>query len=122
HGPSWWHFNGEYDTTAPIVWTDEDKISLERFLHLNPLLMVKEYHSSSPMKLDWRLMSNADVSAIAFGENDPTKTDSVSRTIQTFYTTWHQDLKTRTKYELKHAYEIKDWVYNLNNWTSIKED
>ncbi len=122
HGPSWWHFNGEYDTTAPIVWTDEDKISLERFLHLNPLLMVKEYHSSSPMKLDWRLMSNADVSAIAFGENDPTKTDSVSRTIQTFYTTWHQDLKTRTKYELKHAFEIKDWVYDLNNWTPINNE
>ncbi|MDD4385587.1 MAG: membrane protein insertase YidC [Bacteroidales bacterium] len=122
HGPSWWHYKGEYTSNAPIVWTEDNKISLERFLHLNPLLMVKDYHSNLPLEMDWRLMMNADVSAIAFDQNDPTKTDSVSRIIQIFYTTWHQDLNTRTKYEIKHAFEIKDWAYDLNNWTSIKEE
>lgn len=122
HGPSWWHYNGEITTNAPIVWTGDEKISLERFLHLNSLLMVKDYGKEHPLKKDWRLMSIADVSAIAFQENDPTKTDSTSRTIQTFYTTWHQDLRTRTQFELKHAFEINNWVYDLNNWTSILEE
>lgn len=124
HGPSWWHWwnnDGEITSNAPLVWSDEEKISLERFLHLNPLLMVKDYDKLQPLDTDWRLMSNSDVSAIAFERNDPTKADSTSRIVQTFYTTWHQDLRTRTRYEIKHAFEIKDWVYDLNNWTAIEE-
>lgn len=124
HGPSWWHWwnnDGEITSNAPIVWSNEEKISLERFLHLNPLLMVKDYGNTQPLDMDWQLMSNSDVSAIAFDRNDPTKTDSTSRTVQTFYTTWHQDLRTRTRYEIKHAFEVKDWVYDLNNWTAIEE-
>ncbi|MCF8346254.1 MAG: membrane protein insertase YidC, partial [Bacteroidales bacterium] len=31
HGPSWWHYKGEITTNAPIIWTEEEKISLERF-------------------------------------------------------------------------------------------
>ena len=122
HGPSWWHFNGEIETNAPIVWTKENKISLERFLHLNALLMVKDYNRHNSLKTDWRLMNTADVSAIAFDINDPTKADSTYRSTQTFFTVWHQDLRTRVKYELKHAFEIENYVYDLNNWTSIKED
>jgi len=121
HGPSWWHFNGEITTTAPIVWTEEEKISLERFLHLNALLMVKDFNSDGPMRDDWRLMNIADVSAIAFDENDPTKSDSVSRTLPTFFTTWHTDLKTRIKFENKHAFEVTDYAYDLNNWKPIQE-
>jgi len=67
-------------------------------------------------------MNTADISAIAFDINDPTKADSTFRSTQTFFTVWHQDLRTRVKYELKHAFEIENYVYDLNNWTSIKED
>jgi hypothetical protein len=121
HGPSWWHYKGEITTKAPIVWTEEEKISLERFLHLNSLLMVKDFNSDGPLRDDWRLMNIADVSAIVFDENDPTKSDSISRTLPTFFTTWHQDLKTRQKFEIKHAFEVTDYVYDLNNWKAIQE-
>lgn len=119
HGPSWWHYDGEITTTAPIEWTEEEKISLERFLHLNSLLMVKDFNNDFPMREDWRLMNIADVSAIAFDEHDPTKADSVSRTLPTFFTTWHNDLKTRSQYEIKHWFEVTDNVYDLENWEAI---
>jgi len=119
HGPSWWHYEGEITTRAPIQWTEEEKISLERFLHLNSLLMVKDFNSDFPLREDWRLMNIADVSAIAFDENDPTKSDSTSRTLPTFFTTWHNDLKTRTQYEIKHWFEVTDYVYDLENWKAV---
>jgi YidC/Oxa1 family membrane protein insertase len=121
HGPDWWHFKGDITITAPIVWTEEKKISLDRFLHLNALLMVKDFNSDYPLREDWRLMNIADVSAIAFNENDPTKADSTSRTLPTFFTAWHNDLKTRTQYEIKHAFEVTDYVYDLHNWKAIDE-
>jgi hypothetical protein len=78
--------------------------------------MVKDFNSNYPLREDWRLMNIADVSAIAFDDNDPTKSDSTSRTLPTFFTTWHNDLKTRTKYEIKHWFEVTDYVYDLENW------
>ncbi len=121
HGPSWWHYHKKIeDYDAPIIWTKDKKVSMMEFMRLNSLLMVKDFKSKKPMREDWRLMCNNDAYAIAFDENDPTKVDSASRTITTYYTKWHTDLRTRKKYHNNLVFEVKDYVYDMKNWKKIK--
>jgi arylsulfatase A-like enzyme len=120
HGPSWYKYNREIKDVFPIRWTTEEKIPLKSFLRLNPLLLIKDFHSKGVMDKDWRFMCNADVHAITFNENDPTKIDSTSRTITTYYTHWHNDLHTRKKYENMFTFEVTDYIFDLKNWKEIK--
>ncbi len=117
HGPSWWHYNKKIeDHNMPLVWSKDRKVSFVEFLRLNPLLMVKDFNSKGKVKEDWRIMSNIDTYSITFDENDPTKNNPSSRTVYTYYTKWHTDLKTRKKYQNYFAFQIKDNVYDINNW------
>lgn len=123
HGRSWWHYKGKANTrNIPIVWKKGEDFHLNKFLRLNPLMLIKDFNSHGDVKEDWRLMSNADTYAIAFNENDPTKIDLPNRTVNTYYTKWHTDLNTRKQYKTIHAFNIKDNVYDLNNWEEIKID
>jgi len=119
HGPSWWHYHKGLEKGLPIVWDEEKKVSLMEFLRLNSLLMVKDFDSKGDLKEDWRLMCNYDAYNIAFNENDPTKLDSTDRTVKTFYTKWHTDLKSRKKYFNNLVFEVQGNSYDLKNWKQI---
>jgi len=119
HGPSWWHYKKKYKVDVPVKNFDYNKISMLEFLRLNSLLMVKDFNRHGTMKEDWRLVTNADLMNIAMDKNDPTKSDSTSRTVKSFYTQWHKDLDSRTTYKLNSAYKVKDYVYDIDNWTLI---
>lgn len=122
HGPDWWHYQKETDPgNAPIVYSDNDNLTINRFLHLNPLLLVKDFNQSEPLIEDWRIMSNSDVHSIAFGIDDPTKGEPLDRTFTTHYTRWHTDLRTRIKYENKAKFRVSGNVYDMNNWIEVTE-
>ena len=118
HGADWGGYDGKMDMKSPVKWDTDDpkKISKKRYWRLNPLLMVKDFNSNEPYKEDWRLMSNADTPAIIFDDNDPTKADSVSRSLHTYWTFWHSEMVDQKTMEVFKHFEIKDNVFDLRNW------
>jgi YidC/Oxa1 family membrane protein insertase len=121
HGKMWWNYKTIDSRGVPIKWSSEKKVNMDEFLRLNPLLLVKNFNQRGKLTEDWRFMSNMDAYSIAFDENDPTKTDSTSRTLYTYYTKWHRDLYSRKKYKVNLAYKVKNYVFDLDNWESIIE-
>jgi hypothetical protein len=120
HGPSWSHYTKKIENDFPVEWNTNFKMSYQEYLRLNPLILIKDYYRNGTLKTDGRLMSNADTYAIAFDKNDPTKIDSSSRTLRTYYTWWHKDLHDRVEYSIKHQYEVTDYIFDLKNWNKIK--
>jgi YidC/Oxa1 family membrane protein insertase len=120
HGTHWERFNRELDIDNPFTNIDEENIPLKYMLNLNPLLMVKDFHSSEPFTDDWRFMSNMDAPDILLGKNDPTKgSPPESRTLPAFVSWWTQDMNNRTQFSLEHKYIVKDSIFDGNNWTMV---
>jgi hypothetical protein len=117
HGAHWEFWKGEYDIDIPFKNIDEEKISMEWLLNLNPVLMVKDFNSKQPFIEDWRFMSNMDASAIAFDENNPTKGNpKANRTLPAFISWWSKDMDDRKEFSLVKSYEVKDNIFDVNNW------
>ncbi len=123
HGKSWWRTNHKIDLSDfQLEFTEDGKISIYEFLRLNPLMLIKDYDSRGQLKEDWRLLSNMDSYAIAFDKNDPTKMDSTSREINTYFTEWHNDIRERKKYNIRRAFKVNNYVFDLDNWEPINTD
>ena len=137
----WMKENGVYDNTKIIIVSDhgirhtrkltfEDSpftenrvidVPLDAQMAFTPLLMVKDFNSVGILKEDSRLMSNADVTSIAFGENDPTKTiDFKPRTLDAFFISWKVKPKDK-QYPIEAWYKISENVYDLSNWRLIEQ-
>ena len=120
HGVGWGLYNGKIQANVPVNWKENKAICPKIFLHLNSLMMVKDFDSKGPLKKDWRLMSSADASAIAFNENDPTKSDSTSRTVKAYITKWIKEIDDVNTYEISNEYEVSNNIFDLKNWKIIK--
>ncbi|WP_321368603.1 membrane protein insertase YidC [uncultured Draconibacterium sp.] len=117
HGPEWYHYDGKAEVDVPLENYDYYKFRKDLFLRLNCLMMVKDFNAEGPLEEDWRTMSNADIPSIVFNDNDPTQgEEQVGREIHTFLTWWHQDLKTRSKYNIRQSFKVKGNIYDYNNW------
>ncbi len=117
HGPEWYHYDGKVEVDIPLKNYNPHEHSKDMLLRLNSLLLVKDFNTKGLLKEDWRTMSNADIPSILFNDNDPTRgEEQVGREIYTFLTWWHQDLQTRTKYNIRKSFKIKGNVYDYNNW------
>ncbi|NOR74863.1 MAG: sulfatase-like hydrolase/transferase, partial [Draconibacterium sp.] len=117
HGPEWYHFDGKAEVDIPLENYNFHKFRRDLFLRLNSLMLVKDFNAKGPLQEDWRTMSNADIPSILFNDNDPTKgEEQIGREVYTFLTWWHQDLKTRSKYNIRQSFKVKGNVYDYNNW------
>jgi len=117
HGPEWYHFDGKAEVDVPLKNYNYDKFRKDLFLRLNCLLLVKDFNAQEPLEEDWRTMSNADIPSILFNDNDPTQgEEQIGREIYTFLTWWHQDLKNRSKYNIRQSFKVKGNIYDYNNW------
>ncbi len=125
HGVSWGQFEGNIEDAIqpPASWTgsNPDKIRLPNFWQLNALLMVKDFNNTGIIKEDWRIMSNADAPSIIFDENNPAKQDSSSRTLPSYFTLWEGKITTRKKVKIHSQYEVKNNIFDLNNWKKVTE-
>ncbi|MEX0983250.1 MAG: membrane protein insertase YidC [Bacteroidales bacterium] len=121
HGPHWWFYKGEVDTNIPVVSNTQVKRINEQSMGLFALMLVKDFNKRGALKEDWRLMSNADVSAIIFDENDPTKaTPPLSRTLPTSVVLWERKLWELSQLRILHQFEVTDNMYDLNNWKVVE--
>ncbi|QIA09717.1 membrane protein insertase YidC [Draconibacterium halophilum] len=121
HGPEWYHYDGKADVDVPLENYNYDKFRKDLFLRLNCLMLVKDFNAEGPLQEDWRTMSNADVPSILFNDNDPTQgEEQVGREIYTFLTWWHQDLKTRSKYNIRQSFKVKGNIYDYDNWEQME--
>ena len=82
--------------------------------------MVKDFNAKGDISEDWRLMSNADASAIIFNENDPTKNPPQKRKIPTAWAYWEKHILVKHEYKMYKYFEVKDTIFDLKNWKEIK--
>jgi len=122
HGPSWVFYDGEVDVDRGIIEDPEslNKIGEFDFWRQNVLLLVKDFNERGQVKQDWRLMSNSDVPAIVFDENNPTKRNLSSRTLITSFARWTNSILTDKKFIVFKQFKVKDNVFDLNNWERTK--
>lgn len=121
HGPEWYHFDGKAEVDVPLKNYNYDKFRKDLFLRLNCLLLVKDFNADGPLEEDWRTMSNADIPSILFDDNDPTQgKEQIGREVYTYLTWWHQNLKTRSKYNIRQSFKVKGNVYDYNNWELLE--
>lgn len=140
----WMKKNDVYDNTKIIILSDHGirdteiteevmvlnpfnsetpkNISMKELLYFTPLMMVKDYNATGPIKEDWRLLSNVDTYNIAFNENDPTKINPpVDRTLNAYTVSWRLKTSVDKLIPIDKVYEVRDTVYNTENWKLISE-
>ncbi|HYQ56415.1 MAG TPA: membrane protein insertase YidC [Draconibacterium sp.] len=124
HGPHWWHDKEEeLKMNIPPFTTSNTAIELEDIMSLFPLLLVKDFNKTGKLEIDNRLMSNADIPAIVFDENDPTKIkaeDFPSRTLPSSNIIWVNKLSQRNNFVISKKFKVTDDIYNLENWKEVK--
>lgn len=117
HGPHWRSSKNPIDMNLPLIENPDLKIKNEQIMEMFPLLLVKDFNRKSPLEIDWRFMSNADASSIAFGENDPTKVEPpLSRTLPATSVNWKRKIWLDTQVDIRHKFTVKDNVFDLRNW------
>ena len=105
-----------------------------KFYHQSPqaLLIVKKFNNNEDFKIDWRLMSNADVPALIcnaagidnkdIGE-DPTIGEPwenrVLDTVRSNAWRWEQ-LVRRTKFDIYWHYRVKNNLFDDKNWEKVE--
>jgi len=123
HGPSWWQYDGDRKTLQDNVIVDTndvDKIRFENFWLLQPLLLVKDFNANEPFTTDWRLMSNADASTIAFNDRSFSAIDTTGRELRTHYTKWESNMTNQKSMNIHFSFRVKNNVYDLSNWNLIE--
>jgi len=117
HGPHWAHYDGEIDIKVPFIENDSTKINLKMAMALNPLLLVKDFNAHGLLKEDWRFMSNADATAIAFDENDPTKGEApATRILKTWNVVWDSYFGDSYTFEFMGSYNVENNYLDLTKW------
>lgn len=137
--------NGVYDNTRIIIASDHgmgyrafDKYStyyVDTYTkdHFNPLLLVKDFDSSEPLKTDGRFMTNADVPAIALKGiidnpvnpftgnpiNEDYKAEGVKITTADLFMDYHSKSKYYYTVPEDSWYIIKDDIFIDSNWTKL---
>jgi len=121
HGTTWEKYEEGIDIDNPFKnYKGKNKISQDWLFHLNPLLLVKDYGAHGSLKQDLRMMSNADVNSILFDENNPTKGIAPKhRTLTGYIAWWSKKIGDRKKFIIQHGYEVRDNVFDINNWKKI---
>ncbi|MDA3891215.1 MAG: membrane protein insertase YidC [Salinivirgaceae bacterium] len=121
HGATLRDYHHPFKIESPLKVDENnpDKILLERFWRLNALLMVKDFNAKGKIEEDWRLMSNADASAIVFNENDPTKGIPINRTLPTAWAFWEKRILDKYEYDVYKYFEVKENMFDLENWKEI---
>lgn len=118
HGADWYSYEGETISESPLKKTPSNlkKIREKSFWRLNPLLMVKDFNSEDKLKENWQLMSNGDVSYIAFDEKNPTMHDTINRTVITNLTEWESHMIQQKTMQVYKQFEISNNIFDLSNW------
>ena len=122
HGVPWHRYDGEIEVNFPFINTNEEKVSQEHLLSLNPLLLVKDFNEKGDMLIDNRFMSNADVNSIMFDEINPTNDSIVSRTLPAFIAWWAESIDKSKKFSYSYWYKVKDNVFDADNWTRLDKE
>ncbi len=121
HGVPWHRYDKKRDIDNPFKNINEDVVSLEWMLGLNPLLLVKDFNKTASLKNDSRFMTNIDVNSIIFDKSNPTNGPvSKHRVLKGFISWWIKDLDNRKQFEISHSYIVKDNIFDGNNWKLAK--
>jgi len=121
HGPHWNHFEGQIDMDIPLTIGDNDEISPQSVMGMFALMMVKDFDKKEALQIDWRFLSNADATNIAFDENDPTKTEPApSRTLPSAIVAWKRKIWLDPQVKIVRQYKVKDNLFDLSNWKRVE--
>ncbi|WP_321368601.1 membrane protein insertase YidC [uncultured Draconibacterium sp.] len=98
-----------------------DKVPFADMLNFSSLLLVKDFSSTGEISIDSTLMSSLDVQNISFNGNSPLMIDSIdNRTFNALKVSWKIKMFENKNYPILRGYNIKENIYNINNWTRIK--
>lgn len=123
HGIPWRRYEGEVEINFPFKNTDEEVISKEFMMTLNPVLLVKDFNQTGKIKIDNRFMSNVDVNSIMFDEVNVTNSPiDPNRKLTTFISWWADNIDKSTKFSYATSYEVKENIFDVKNWTEKKKD
>jgi hypothetical protein len=124
HG--WWRENMNFHNNFEkiIMKGYEDRMNIGM---INPILLVKDFNQVGLIKTSDKFMTNADVPAIvcssleggcSIEDIDPTIHDlNRTLTISTIGTT---NLKNDNIFHVHEQYEVKNNIFNPENWTKLK--
>ncbi len=122
HGVPWHRYEGEIEIDFPFKNINEDLISKEFMMTLNPVLLVKDFGQKGDMQIDNRFMSNVDVNSIIFDDvnvtNSPIDPD---RKLTSFISWWVENIDKSNQYAYKTSYEVKNNIFDANNWREVKK-
>ncbi|NPD45460.1 YidC/Oxa1 family membrane protein insertase [Lentimicrobium sp. S6] len=121
HGTTWEKYKPGLDIDNPFKnYEDKGQLLYDMLFQLNALLFVKDYNSQGQVKEDWRMMSNADVNSIMFEEENPTiGAPPKHRTLTGYVSWWNKKIDTETQYNIQHGYQVKNNIFDANNWEKI---
>ena len=141
---SWLNENGIYDNTKIILVSDHgnpvdnDQMRPEQladnfqFSIVHALLMVKDFNSHDSLVRDNRFLSNADTPAIICSsiggcngiEEDPTIGEPMKNRVLTVVKvggwSFEKYLNELANHVIKWKYEVRDNMFDANNWKNIK--
>ncbi len=119
HGPSWYHF----DKDRNFLWNgiipdpnEPKKINPEDLWNLQPLLMVKDFNSKSPLLTNWTLMSNADAYGFTFYEKYLQSIEAKNREVKTWWTIWTGRMLEQKVMKIRFRFKVHENIYDLKNW------
>ena len=121
HGTKWTKYELGLDIDNPFVnYEEKGDHFYSLIFELNALLLVKDYDSQGQLKEDWRMMSNADVNSIMFDEENPTSgSPPKHRTLKGVSSWWHKKIDTESQYDIHQVYQVKDNIFDANNWEKV---
>ncbi|MGD9994984.1 MAG: membrane protein insertase YidC [Salinivirgaceae bacterium] len=122
HGPSWYEYDGLLDFESPVQPDTITTFGIDERMYwrLNPLLMVKDFNAEGVFKEDWKLMSNADASYIAFDEEIPMHPNQKNRNIDIYWTNWVSKMIDNTSMPVHKKFNVVDNSFQLVNWKEIE--
>ena len=125
HGISWGQYDGELSLPQPKNWDKQIakslNLDLNKYWRLNALLMVKDINNKASFSEDTMLMTNADASYIAFDNSYIQSLKAMEqRTVMSFHVDWKGSFAKYKKHPIRNTYQIKNSMFDLNNWTRIK--
>ncbi len=135
---------GLYDNTKIIIVSDHgnyrssdnaaprkndsalSSLGLDKVYHtaFNPILMVKDFNSRNPLKIDSQLMSNSDTSTIAFTPDSTGWINALDsdRIVEGQFTrAWNIEEHKTSKYESFGVFQVSGDFYDIKNWKRVEE-
>ena len=126
----WLKENKIYDNTYIIllsdhgnVYADYNPLTDDKIINgFNPLFMVKGFGSDGPVQIDSEtLVVSSDAEKFIKNALDGTPVDiPKDRTVQVVYYDNSDKFLDTGKIDIIHAYDVKGWVFDPENWKEIK--